>query len=152
MRKLVIAMLTAFAVLLVPGIAQAAVVFHSGPTATDLGTTLKVTGNVSGLGGEDLTATVNATGVGTVTCTNPAGNVAPGQDTTVDATGTVSGIEPKNGRATFTGITKEPTDPDAAVVCPNRKWDATITDVDFTSATLTLIQGGEVVFSGPLTV
>ena len=44
---------------------------------------------------------VEAAGTATVTCTNPAGNVAPGQRTTVDATGSQIGIEPKNGRATF---------------------------------------------------
>jgi hypothetical protein len=40
--------------------------------------------------------------------------------------------------------------PQPAVVCPNRKWTATITDVDFTSATLTRIQGGEVIFTQEL--
>jgi hypothetical protein len=144
MRKLIIVALTAFAVLLVPGIAHAAITFHSGPTFTDQGTTLNVTGNVSGLGGQDLTATISATGVGDVTCTNPAGNVAPGQATTVNASGTQSGIEVKNGRATFNVTTAEPTAPTNA--CPNRKWTATITDVDFSSATLTLRQGGQIVF------
>jgi hypothetical protein len=146
MRKLVIALLTAFAVLLVPGIAQAAVVFHAGPTFTDMGTTLNVTGNVSGLGGDDLTATISATGVADVTCTNPAGNVAPGQRTSVTTSGTQSDIEVKNGRATFNVTTAEPGPLNPAVVCPNRKWTATITDVDFTSATLTLIQDEQVVF------
>jgi hypothetical protein len=144
MRRLVIVMLTAFAVLLVPGIAQAAITFHSGPTFTDRGTTLNVTGNVSGLGGADLTVTLNASGVGAVTCSNPAGNVAPGQATSVNASGSQSGIEVKNGRASFNVTTAEPPAPTNA--CPNRKWTATITDVAFSSATLTLIQGGQVVF------
>jgi hypothetical protein len=100
---------------------------------------------VSGLGNQDLTAVVDAVGVATVACTNPAGNVAPGQDTTTNTSGTVSGIEPKNGRATFTVITDEPEDPDAGEVCPNSKWDAEITGVDFGSYTLTLIQGGQVI-------
>ena len=147
MRKVLIAILTLLTVGFISLPAQAAVVFHAGPTFTDLGTTLNVTGNVSGLGNENLTATISATGVGDVTCTNPAGNVAPGQQTSVTTSGTQSNIEVKNGRATFNVTTAEPASPNPAVVCPNRKWSATITDVDFTSATLTLIQGGQVIFS-----
>jgi hypothetical protein len=146
MRRVLIAILTVLGIVLLPGTAQAAVVFHSGPTFTDLGTTLNVTGNVSGLGNGDLTAQITATGVADVTCTNPAGNVAPGQRTNVTTSGTQSGIEVKNGRATFDVTTAEPGPLDPAVVCPNRKWTATITDVHFTSATLTLIQGGVVIF------
>ena len=89
---------------------------------------------------------VEAAGTATVTCTNPAGNVAPGQRTTVDATGSQIGIELKNGRATFSVTTLEPADPDPAEVCPNRKWTADITDVQFTSYDLTLVQGGEILF------
>ena len=151
MRRILAVLITALVVVLAPTAANAAVRFHSGPTGTDNGTTLTVTGNVSGLGQENLTATVDAEGIATVECSNPAGNVAPGQDTEVDATGTVSGIEPKNGRATFSVTTIAPT-VTGAEACPNAKWSATVTDVDFTSATLTLIQGGVVIFSGPVAV
>lgn len=147
MRRVLIAILTLLAIGLLTGTAQARVVFHAGPTFTDEGTTLNVTGNVSGLGNDDLTAVITASGVGDVTCTNPAGNVAPGQRTNVTTSGTQSDIEVKNGRATFDVTTAEPPAPDPAVVCPNRKWTAAITDVEFTSATLTLIQDGEVIFS-----
>jgi len=147
MRKILIAICTLCAVVLMAGPAHAAVVFHAGPTFTDLGTTLNVTGNVSGLGNDDLTATLTATGTADVTCTNPAGNVAPGQRTSVTTTGTQSDIEVKNGRATFSVTTAEPGPLDPAVVCPNRKWTATITDVDFTSATLKLIQNDVVFFT-----
>jgi hypothetical protein len=146
MRKLLIVLIAACGLLFIPSAAQAAITFHAGPTFTDEGTTLNVTGNVSGLGNEDLTVVLDATGTGSVTCTNPAGNVAPGQATTVNASGSQSDIEVKNGRASFDVTTAEPPAPDPAVVCPNRKWTATITDVDFTSATLTFIQGGMIVF------
>jgi hypothetical protein len=89
---------------------------------------------------------LDATGTGSVTCTNPAGNVAPGQATSVNASGSQSDIEVKNGRTSFEVTTAEPPAPNAAVVCPNRRWTAAITDVDFTSATLTFIQGGNIVF------
>ena len=147
MRKLLVALCSLFAIALFAAPAQAAIRFHAGPTFTDQGTTLNVTGNVSGLGNEDLTARITATGVADVTCTNPAGNVAPGQRTSVTTTGTQEDIEVKNGRATFNVTTAEPGPLNPADVCPNRKWTATITDVDFTSATLTLIQGGQVVFT-----
>jgi hypothetical protein len=146
MKKLFVIILAACALAFIPSAAQAAITFHAGPTFTDEGTTLNTTGNVSGLGNEDLTVQLDATGTGSVTCTNPAGNVAPGQDTSVDASGTQSDIEVKNGRASFDVTTAEPPAPNPAVVCPNRKWTATITDVDFTSATLTFIQDGEIVF------
>ena len=148
MRKLLLLIVSVFTALaLAAAPASAAVKFHSGPTFTDMGTTLNVTGNVSGLGNQDLTAVLTATGTADVTCTNPAGNVAPGQRTTTTTTGTQEAIEVKNGRATFNVTTAEPTAPNPAKVCPNRKWTATITDVRFTSATLTLIQGGKTIFT-----
>jgi hypothetical protein len=125
--------------------AFAAVKFHAGPTFTDMGTTLNVTGNVSGLGNQNLTAVLSATGIASVECINPAGNRAPGQDTSVSTTGTQSNIQVKNGRATFNVTSAEPRVSSAA--CPNNKWRAVVTDVDFTRATLTLIQGGATIFS-----
>jgi hypothetical protein len=146
MKKLFVVLLAACALAFIPSAAQAAITFHAGPTFTDEGTTLNVTGNVSGLGNENLTVILDATGTGSTICENPAGNRAPGQDTTVNASGSQSDIEVKNGRTSFDVTTAEPPAPDPAVVCPNRKWTATITDVDFTSATLTFIQGGNIVF------
>jgi hypothetical protein len=153
MRKLLVVVVSVlFTLAFAAAPASAAVNFRAGPTFTDLGTQLNVTGNVSGLGNEDLTAVLDATGIADVTCTNPGGNVAPGQRTTIDASGSQFGIEVKNGRATFDVTTAEPADPDPAVVCPNAKWSAAITDVQFTSATLTLIQGGVVVFQQTYTL
>lgn len=143
-RLSVLLISTALAVALFAPAALAAVKFHAGPTFADQGTTLNVTGDVSGLGNKDLTATLSATGVASVMCFNPAGNHAPGQDTTVTATGTQSSIEVKNGRATFDVTSAEPTV--SSKVCPNRKWTPVITDVEFTSATLTLSQGGKTIF------
>jgi len=143
MRRILAVLITALALVLVPTAGHAAVNFRSGPTATDLGTQLRVTGNVSGLGMGDLTAVVDATGIATVECTNPGGNVAPGLDTTVTLTGSQEDIQVKNGRATFNVVTAAPTVGSEA--CPNPRFTATVTDVMFTDATLTLIQGGQVI-------
>ena len=142
-RVLTLLVSTALALGLFAPSAFAAVKFHSGPTFTDTGTQLNVTGNVSGLGNGDLTARLSATGIAKVECSNPAGNRAPGQDKSVTTTGTQSNIEVKNGRATFNVTSAAPTVSSSA--CPNKQWTATVIDVVFTSATLTLIQGGKVV-------
>lgn len=149
-RAAVLFLSTVLAIGLFAPSAFAAVKFHSGPTFTDRGTTLNVTGNVSGLGNENLTATLSATGLASVECINPAGNRAPGQDTSVVTTGTQSNIEVKNGRATFNVTSAEPKVSSSA--CPNRKWRAVVTDVDFSSATLTLSQGGSTIFSRTYTL
>jgi hypothetical protein len=113
--------------------------FIRGPVFRDLGTQLRVTGTVAGLGNENIDVVVDATGVATVECTNPGGNVAPGQDTTVDVSGEASDVQVKNGRATFTVVTAEPT-VTGAEACPNPAWTAEVTDVEFTEATITIFQ------------
>jgi hypothetical protein len=113
-----------------------------GPTFVDQGTVLNASGSVAGLGNENLTVVLTADGVASVVCINPGGNRAPGQDTNVTTTGTVEDIEVKNGRAFFDVTTAAPT-VTGAEACPNPQWTAIVTDVAFTSATLTFFQGGE---------
>ena len=140
MRKLgIIAVLSLLVVALaaVPAIA-ANPHFIGTPTLTDNGTTLTATGTIAGLGNQDIDVVLTATGRATVTCKNPAGHVAPGQTKNVTVTGSDSDIEVKNGKATFSVTTNEPVAPQNA--CPNRKWTATVTNVNFTSATLTVFQ------------
>ena len=43
------------------------------PVFADQGTTLNAKGSVAGLGNEDVTVLLSATGRATVVCTNPAG-------------------------------------------------------------------------------
>ena len=107
-------------------------------TFRDLGTTLRASGSIAGLGNENIDVRLQATGTASVVCINPAGHRAPGQDTTVNVLGTVSNLEVKNGRVNFTVTTTAPTVTSAA--CPNAQWTARVTDVSFTSATLTVIQ------------
>lgn len=105
---------------------------------TDLGTTLRATGSIAGLGNANIDVILTAEGTASITCTNPGGNVAPGQDTSVSVTGSQSDIQVKNGRASFDVTTLEPAAP--ADACPNAQWTPTVVDVQFTSATITVIQ------------
>jgi hypothetical protein len=119
--------------------------FVAGPDFSVDGLSLTATGSVAGLGNEDVTVTLNATGTATIIGRNPAGNVAPGQTREVNVSGQQVIEDPKNGRVDFAVSTEPPTAPED--VLPNKKWTAEITDVDFTSATLTVEQGGEVVLT-----
>jgi hypothetical protein len=111
--------------------------FVGTPTCTDQGTTVECRGKVAGLGGTTFTITVEATGTASVTCTNPGGNVAPGQSFTTTVAGTSGPFPtPRNGQARFTVESVTPTAPPGS--CPNPMWTATVTDVAFTDATITL--------------
>jgi hypothetical protein len=118
--------------------------FVGTPTCTDEGTTVECSGKVAGLGGTTFTITVSAQGTASVTCTNPAGNVAPGQSFSTATTGSSGPFPtPRNGSARFTVTSNTPTAP--AGSCPNPKWTATVTDVEFTSdATVTLFEDSTV--------
>jgi hypothetical protein len=53
----------------------------------------------------------------------------------------------KNGRIRFAVTTAEPTV--SSSVCPNNKWTASIEDVAFSSFSITIVQGGQVVLTFP---
>jgi hypothetical protein len=117
--------------------------FVGEPTCTDIGTTLRCTGKVAGLGGTTFQIDVTAPGVATVECTNPAGNVAPGQTFTTTTTGTSGPLAtPRNGQFRFNITTVTPTAPPGS--CPNPMWTATVTDVEFGDATVTLSEDGTI--------
>jgi hypothetical protein len=144
-RKLVLPLVAAAAVLaLFAGTALAqAGHFVGTPTCRDLGTQVQCTGKVAGLGGTTFTITVSAPGTASVTCTNPAGNVAPGQSFSTTVTGTSGPFAtPRNGQARFTVTSNAPSAPPGS--CPNPMWTATVTDVQFTTATITLFEDGNV--------
>jgi hypothetical protein len=117
--------------------------FVGTPTCRDIGTQVQCTGKVAGLGGTTFTITVSAPGTATVECTNPGGNVAPGQTFTTTATGT-SGPQPtpRNGQFRFTVTTDTPTAPPGS--CPNPGWTAEVVDVTFGDATITLFEDSTV--------
>jgi hypothetical protein len=114
-------------------------------SCTDVGTQVQCSGKVAGLGGTTFEITVAAEGTATVTCTNPGGNDAPGQKTAVTVPGS-SGPQPTptNGNATFSFRSDDPNPLPATPTCPNNSWTPTITDVSFTTATLTLFEDSNV--------
>jgi hypothetical protein len=117
--------------------------FVGTPTCTDEGTTVECTGKVAGLGSTTFEITVDAEGTASVECANPAGNVAPGQSFTFDAAGTTGTLPtPRNGQFRFNVDTTAPEAP--AGSCPNPMWTATVVDVEFGDATVTLLEGGVV--------
>ena len=135
---------------MVPAALAANVHFVKGPTFTDNGTTLTTTGKLAGLGNEDLKITLSITGVATkITCTNPGGNQAPGQNkpgVTASGTQTISSNEIKNGSVNIRVTTLEPAQlTPRQAGCPNNRWTARIDDVSFSTAKITVVQGGEVV-------
>ena len=81
-------------------------------------------------------------GIASVECTNPGGNVAPGQDTAVTVAGTTGPLPtPRNGQFVFTIETDDPEPLPPTRTCPNDMWTAEIVDVTFTT-TLTLFEDG----------
>ncbi|MEA2446672.1 MAG: hypothetical protein QOK47_309 [Actinomycetota bacterium] len=158
MRRSAITGVGVLALLLVATSALAANVhWKSGPTFSDQGTTLSVSGALAGLGNQDVTIKVTANGVATsITCTNPAGKNAPGQNKPrVQSLGdlTVSRTEIKNGNVSFRLTTRDPAQLTAKQAgCPNNQWTAKINDVEFDDATITVVQGGKTVLQGTFDV
>jgi hypothetical protein len=119
--------------------------FVGTPTCRDIGTQVRCTGKVAGLGGTTFEITVEAAGIAEVECTNPGGNVAPGQDTAVTVAGTTDPLPtPTNGNYRFSITSDDPEPLPPTPTCPNNQWTPNIVDVTFTTATLTLLEDGVV--------
>jgi len=138
------------------GIAWAEVNFKRkpAPKAVDVGLQLTASGALSGLGNATVFITITATADPTAICTNNGGNEAPGQNPAeVDVTGAIA-IPPgeiKNGNLTFSVTTDLPEQPTPAEAgCPSSQWTAAITDMSFTSLTLTVVQNGITVLTTEL--
>ncbi len=119
---------------------------HTPPAFTDNGLTLTASGQLAGLGFGDVLVKIAAVANPTSTCGNPGTNTfqAPGKNPApVTVTGSVSipASEVKNGNTPFTVTTNSPTTPiPGAPDCPNSMWTEVITDMAFTSATITVEQ------------
>jgi hypothetical protein len=115
------------------------------PAFQDGGLTLSASGELAGLGNGDVLVTLNANAAVTATCTNPSGaNQPPGQNPapiTVTGSQAIPQEEVKNGNTPFAVATEPPVTPIAgAPDCPNPNWREDITDLAFTSATITVEQ------------
>jgi hypothetical protein len=125
---------------------------RSKPTFEDKGLTLLASGALAGLGQENVLITLAATANPTGNCCNPGGGCrVPGQNPApVDVTGSASfdKSQIENGNLIFSVETNPPQTPIAgAPDCPNSSWVESITDMSFTSATITVRQAGSVVFT-----
>jgi hypothetical protein len=122
--------------------------FKSEPTTKDNGTTLTFCASLAGLGNQDLTIRLTTSGFASASCANPAGFEAPGQNkvpVTSTVTQTIRASQIKNGTVSFCLTTTEPRVSAREAGCPNNNWDATVTDVEFESATISVVQGGTLV-------
>jgi hypothetical protein len=113
---------------------------------TDNGLTLTAMVSYAGLGNFDTLQVLAASANPTADCVNPGSGEhrPPGHNpASVDVTGStaVPAGDIKNGNVTITTTTDPPVTPIAgAPDCPNTSWIENITDMAFTSATITLFQ------------
>lgn len=131
-------------------------VCHITSTTTATGTTATVTctGELAGLGNEDLVLDLSVSGFALYQCQNQGGNTAPGQNRVLVGPAvsqtTIPAAAIKNGRTKFTtnpAILTAPATVSAEVAgCPNNNWIGVNPQVTVTNIEL-LISQSELLFT-----
>jgi hypothetical protein len=148
MRKAVLGFVAVLVVALTATVASAGNAHLKGKNAvafTDNGLTLTAKVSYAGLGNFDTLQNLAATAQPTSSCTNPAGATQPPGHNPAQANVSGSTAVPagdiKNGNVTIATTTNPPVTPiPGAPDCPNPQWTENITDMAFSSATITLFQ------------
>jgi hypothetical protein len=83
-------------------------------------------------------------------CQNHGQNYAPGHPATSNSVaGPVENISPHNGQITF-NVSLPATTPNAADVCPSKKWTVVVSHVDYLGVVLHIQQNGvDLLTDGP---
>jgi hypothetical protein len=153
-RKAGIGLAALSAVVLTASLALGAITWHSGPDfAFNDDGSVTVTGDLSGLGNQPATASIVQTVTARYTCVNPGGNFAPGQKpvtfSSQPVTQTLS--TDKNGRAildlTAPAIAPDETVNGKTAGCPNGNWTGINPVITAQSATLTITQRNQVIYT-----
>jgi len=158
-RKTLSLLVAIVATLALASTALAAITFHSGPTVTwNADGSATATGDMSGLGNVPATATLQLSTSFTYTCQNRGGNVAPGQKSTlvVGPLGQQNlDNSDHNGRATLNVTALQGTPPSTVsgkdAGCPNGNWTGVNPVAGATTATLTITQGGQTIYTNTYT-
>ena len=118
-------------------------------------TSTTCTGEVAGLGMEDVDILVSVGGTAVYQCQNQGGNIAPGQNKVLVGPTTtpthISSGEIKNGNLLFTTNAAELSAPTTVTAeqagCPNPNWTGVNPTLTVTDITLQFFQGGNLVFT-----
>jgi hypothetical protein len=117
------------------------------PVCDDTGTNLTCTGELVGLGNQDLVIDLRSDALATFECGAPGNNnIAAGQNKipfTATGGSVIPGSAIKNGRASFsvTGPSSVPDPSPKEAGCPNNNWHVNrVIDIDFANVRLTISQ------------
>lgn len=111
--------------------------------------------SLAGLGNGDLVINTTVSGSAVYQCQNGGGNIAPGQNKVlvgpVTSPTTIPGNQIKNGTVTFTTnpavLSAPSTVSGSAAGCPNSNWTGVNPTLTTTSITMTISQGGTLLFT-----
>jgi len=158
MRRSVFSVATAIAVLaLTAGSVVAALTWKSGPTfVQNSNGSFTATGEATGLGNTPVIATIVVSGTVRYTCVNKGSNPSPGQNPVPSTTSGSQdlGNSDHNGRGVLdltVSFAPAATVGGKTAGCPNGNWQGVNPQQQGpVSATLTLTQGGKVIYTAKL--